>query len=78
MLPLVFLPGQAAPHQSYLQGLPVCYDLRSTDQQSRGVMTVSISERRAVGEPLYCVTVTTVKVEREQTVRYLWLGGGFE
>ena len=63
MFPLLFIPGDTASSKD-TDIAPVSYDLKCSEEFGCGAMSVSISvlDKRNVGEPVYSVTVNTVKV----------------
>ena len=68
MFPLLFMPFNS-DSQEYLENLPVSYDLKSSQSGGQGAMNITITEKRRIGrEPLYSVTINSVKVMADMTV----------
>lgn len=63
MFPLLFIPGDTTNSKDTPIS-PVSYDLKCSEEFGCGAMNVTINvlEKRNVGEPVYGVTVNTVKV----------------
>ena len=68
MDPLLFMPFNS-DSQEYLENLPVSYDLKCSETFGQGAMNITISEKMKIGvEPVYNVSLTTVKVMPDMTV----------
>ena len=74
MDPLLFMPFNS-DCQEYLLDLPVSYDLKCSETFGQGAMNITISEKMKIGkEPVYKVSLTTVKVMPDLTVRVSEVG----
>ena len=64
MFPLLFMPFQAGDTGvDQLDNLPLCYDLKCSEEFGVGAMNVSIQEKINIREPVYNVSINTVKVK---------------
>ena len=64
MFPLLFMPFQAGDAGvDQLDNLPLCYDLKCSEEFGVGAMNVSIQEKINIREPIYNVSINTVKVK---------------
>ena len=69
------MPFNTSDTQEYLENLPVSYDLKCSDTFGQGAMNITISEKMKIGkEPVYKVSLTTVKVMPDLTVRVSEVG----
>ena len=74
MDPLLFMPFNS-DSQEYLENLPVSYDLKCSETFGQGAMNITILEKTKIGkEPVYNVSLTTVKVMPDMTVRVSEMG----